>query len=391
MVESGFRAIKAGIRLLTDDNNMASRLTTHPSRNIVIFASELASAVGRHRYLSQKETFRKVWLRSHQQSFCFAHALQFKSDLVCILTECEELTIQFPALKQGVDLVDFASVLRKVICDFSLRSLYRQILSFLKVRLFQSSKEERVLVTARVVDEIAVQVETLVENEIKPVASVVKEICDKAKVEKKEVVEAVESKITKDRGTRLESKAVNDFGKAKGIEIDHPILPELFYREMEHEGVKWSVCGKVDAETEDSIIEVKNRKNRFMCPEYDYIQLQTYLFIRNKPRGILLERLRGENKESCFEFDEELWQELTVELAEFVAELLDAMEISKQALYGCASPRKRIHDKVGERKEGSCQVTDGEPLKKVAYGESGESDTRCTSSNEKLDDKEKID
>lgn len=40
---------------------------------------------------------------------------------------------------------------------------------------------------------------------------------------------------------------------------------------MEYEGVKWSVCGKVDVEMEDSIIEVKNRKNWFMCFEYDYI------------------------------------------------------------------------------------------------------------------------
>lgn len=49
---------------------------------------------------------------------------------------------------------------------------------------------------------------------------VVKEICDKVKVEKKEVVEVVEFKIIKDCGIRLESKVVNDFGKVKGIEIE---------------------------------------------------------------------------------------------------------------------------------------------------------------------------
>lgn len=349
---------------------MATRPTAYPGRKIVIFASELASAVGRHRYQSKKETFRKVWLRSHQQSFCFAHALQFKNDLRPILTECEELTNHFPSLKDDIDLVDFASVLRKVICDISLRKVYRKILSFLKVNLFKSNKEEEVLATAKVVEEIAAEVKTLCENEDKPVESVVKEICAKAGVEKKEVVEAMETKITKDRGTQLEHKAVLDFGKAKGVEIERPIMPELYYRDMEHDGVTWLVCGKVDAETEDSIIEVKNRRNRFMCPEYDYIQLQTYLFICQKSKGILLERLRGENKESCFDFDEELWQELTIDLAEFVGDLSEAMKMSKQALYGYSSPRKREHDKVVEDEAVSCQVTDEEPVKKNAMEES---------------------
>lgn len=365
---------------------MAFRPTTRSSRNIVIFASELAGAAGRHRYLSKQETFRKVWLRTHQQSFCFAHALQFKNDLRSILTECEALTTHFPSLKEDIDLVDFAAVLRKVICDISFQKIYRQILSILKVKLLKSNKEEQVLVTAKIVEEIAAEVKTLCQDEVKPVESVVKEICAKKGVEKKEVVEAMESKLTKDRGTQLEHKAVQDFGKAKGIEIERPVMPELYYRDMEYEGLKWSICGKVDAETEDSIIEVKNRKSRFMCPEYDYIQLQTYLFICNKPKGILLERLRGQNKETCFEFDEELWKELTIELAEFVADLSDAMKISKEALYGYSSPRKREHEKMFADEGVGSQAADEEPVKKTATEESDVAEI----ATEKVDAKEQM-
>lgn len=346
---------------------MASGPSEYSRRKLVIFASELASAVGRHRYQSREETFQRVWLRSHQHSFCFAYALQFKNEIRSMLTECEEMTIQFPSLKEETDTVDFAAVLRKVICDISLRKVYSRILNFLKVNLFKSNKEEQVLVSAKIVEQVAGQVKTLCQNEEKPVESVVKELCAKAGIEKKEVVEAVESKITKDRGTQLEGKAVQDFGKGKGIEIERPIAPELFYKDMEYNGVKWRVCGKVDAETEDSVIEVKNRRNRFMCPEYDYIQLQTYLFIRNKSKGVLLERLKGENKESRFDFNEELWEEVTIDLAEFVTELLDAMTMSKQALYGHSSPWKREHLKVAEDKDQvSCQATDEEPVKKNA-------------------------
>lgn len=346
---------------------MAGKANDYSRRKIVIFASELASAVGRHRYQPREETFQRVWLRAHQQSFCFAFALKFKDEVRSMLTECEES--QF-SLTEESDLVDFAAELKKVICDISLRKVYRKMLNLLKVKLFKSSKEDQVLVSAKVIEQVAAEMKTLCQNEEKPVESVAKEICVKARIEKKEVVEAVESKITKDRGTQLEGKAVQDFGKAKGIKFERPIAPELYYRDMEYNGVHWCVCGKVDAETEESVIEVKNRKNRFMCPEYDYIQLQTYLFIRNKSKGVLLERLKGQNKESCFDFDEELWEEVTIDLAEFVTELLDAMTMSKQALYGPSSPRKREHGKVPEAEEPvSCHATDDGPVKKIVMKE----------------------
>ena len=178
---------------------------------------------------------------------------------------------------------------------------------------------------------------------------------------RKEVVEAVESKITKDRGTQLERNAVLDFGKEKGLEIERPLVPELYYRDMEYDGITWCVCGNVDEETEDTVIEVKNRERRFTCPEYDYIQLQSYLFITKKPKGVLLERLRGQNRETCFDFDEELWKELTSELAEFVGELSEAMNMSKQTLYGYCSPRKREHDKMSQSEPVSFQATEEEP------------------------------
>lgn len=349
---------------------MASVGSVCSRRKLVIFASELASAIGRHRYQSREETFQRVWLRSHQQSFVFAFALRFQRDVRPILAGSEELLIQFPSLEKEDDIVDFATVVRKVICDMSFRRLYGQILNFLREKLLKNNKEEQILVSAKVIEEVRTEVKTLCENEEKLVESAVKEICEKQGLITKEVVKAVESRITKDRGTILEGRAVQEFEKAKGIEIERPVAPHLFYRDMEYNGVQWSVCGKVDAETEDSVIEVKNRRNRFMCPEYDYIQLQTYLFIRSKSKGILLERLKGENKETCFEFDDELWEEVTTDLAEFVAELSDAMSMSKEALYGYSSPRKRGHVQVGEAIEKvGRQATDEAQVKKIAVEE----------------------
>lgn len=181
----------------------------------------------------------------------------------------------------------------------------------------------------------------------------------------------MKSKLTKDRGTRLEQTAVQTFGKSKGVEIKR-VAPKLYYKTMEQDGVKWKVCGKIDAQVGDQIIEVKNRKNRFMCPIYDYIQLQTYLFLCDKTRGVLLERLNGANKETSFPFDEEFWRdEVTPELRKFVVELSKYIETGKDMLYGkskALSPAgKRDFD--GER--GDCEEKSGSPPKMLAVEKNG--------------------
>lgn len=53
------------------------------------------------------------------------------------------------------------------------------------------------------------------------------------------------------------------------------------------------------------------------------------MFICNKFKGVLLERLKGENRELCFDFDEEFWEEVIIDFVEFVIELLDIMMMSK--------------------------------------------------------------
>lgn len=58
---------------------------------------------------------------------------------------------------------------------------------------------------------------------------------------------------------------------------------------------------------------------------------------------------------------------MTIDLAEFVAELSDTMNMSKQALYGYTSPKKRGHDQVAVVNEQACnQDTDEGQVKKTA-------------------------
>lgn len=332
-----------------------------PHQQIIIFASELASAIGRHKYASREETMRKVWLRSHKKSFCLAHSLLFKNEVIAIIASSDEAkNLQpLPDLETDGNSEQFVELMKKVILDDALKKVFFKVMSFIKGRVLESARESQILAASKVLGQVTHEVKVLCQNESKPVAEAVKEVCTRAGVEKKEVIAAVESKLTKERGTHLESKAIQDLWKARGIDKEVFEREEIYYRSIEYNGLRWRICGRPDAEMQDCIIEVKNRRNHFMCPTYDYIQLQTYLFLCNKPQGILLERLKGENKETIFPFNDHFWKdEVTPDLAMFVCEVCSCIEDYKQDLYGDNSSADLT--KLGED---SCLATSEAPDK----------------------------
>ena len=344
-------------------------------RQIVIFASELASAIGKHRYSPRSETLCKVWRRNHEKSFCFVHCIVLRKEVCTIISDISESSAKLKELTRTEDW--FLEALRKIVLDYSFRSLYEKILKLVNMRVFAAARENRIIFEANqisnVVEHMKDQITTLCKDESKTIEEAVEEICQKTGVKTAELKQALKSKLTKDRGTHLEQTAVQTFGKSKGIEIKR-VAPKLYYKTMEHDGVKWRVCGKIDAQAGDQIIEVKNRKNRFMCPIYDCIQLQTYLFLCDKTQGVLLERLKGANKETSFPFDEEFWrEEVTPELGKFVMELSKYIETGKDMLYGKSkalslSPARKRNV---ERDESKCEEVPGSPPKMLAVESNG--------------------
>ena len=313
---------------------MASR-----PKQFVIFASDLASAIGRHKYSPRSETLCKLWRRNHEASFCFVHALVLEKEVSRIILNdpesCRKLSISVE------DPLWFVDAVRKIVLDCTFQSLYKKILKLVNVRVFEAAREDRILAETSQATKI-IDLNFLMENEIKllckdetkTVEEAVEEICQRTGVQTNEIQKALKSKLTKDRGTHLEQTAVESFAKSKGIEIKPVATPKLYYKTMEFNGVKWRICGKIDAQTGDQIIEVKNRKNCFMYPIYDFIQLQTYLFLCDKTQGILLERLRGQNRETRCPFDGKFWiEEVTPELYKFVIELTKLIETGKEMLY----------------------------------------------------------
>jgi CRISPR/Cas system-associated exonuclease Cas4 (RecB family) len=156
--------------------------------------------------------------------------------------------------------------------------------------------------------------------------------------------DALAHKLRRDRGTVLEAKTVTEFAVASGKAVRRE--PAKSYRKLlTYNDISWVLVGRVDARDENTIVEVKNRTRRFMCPDYDVLQLQAYMYLCNKSKGILLERLHGENRETPFEFNESYWNEAIIPaMYEFVREVEERVIMSRSILDGVTpplSPRKR--------------------------------------------------
>ena len=157
-------------------------------------------------------------------------------------------------------------------------------------------------------------------------------------------------KLRRDRGTVLEAKTVTEFAVTSGKKVRREPA-KLYKKVLTYNDISWLLVGRIDARDENTIVEVKNRTRRFMCPDYDFLQLQAYMYLCDRSKGILLERLHGQNQETEFEFNTSYWNDVVVPaMFEFVHEIEERVVMSRSILDGVTpplSPRKRagsFHD-----------------------------------------------
>lgn len=325
------------------------------SKQIVVFASELASAIDQHQYKPKEESALCVWKRFDRQSFAFSLALGYMHE-VLVLTKCfvKDVPLRNP-LPEEVESDQgkraFTKVLKEIFTSPEWLNLRQEIMKFVDTKEFREAKEKVLLNSLGESEKVNEAMKALCNEEKKTVEEKVEEVCKKVTQETgkdvdKQTQNALRSKLSRDRGSKLEAKTVREYATASGKDVRQE--PAKLYRKlMNYEGMSWILCGRVDARDENTIVEVKNRTRRFMLPDYDVLQLQAYMFLCDKKKGILLERLHGENRETPFEFNESYWNEVVVPaLFEFVRYVEDKVIMSRSILDGQTppSPRKRSHN-----------------------------------------------
>ncbi|EDO30358.1 predicted protein [Nematostella vectensis] len=236
----------------------------HKRVEICIVASEVASAVGKHPYQRREHTLQKAWYRSDQESFCFANArlpvCQAKvSSIVNEFIEGDAEARLELALEENweKEKEKFVETLKHIILSPSqpIRRLFYSISKALKNKLFPDERELRTIenagVTKSTLDEA---VDSLCKDESLLVQEVAKKVCSNAGTTGPDVIKATESRLTKERGVKLEGKAVKRLGEERGKKVD--LIPDEYDKTVECDGIEWRIRGRIDGMLDDKVVEV---------------------------------------------------------------------------------------------------------------------------------------
>lgn len=156
------------------------------------------------------------------------------------------------------------------------------------------------------------------------------DLIDKETLNKKDAKEEkndVRNLIYTSMGINCENDAIEELkGKATGI---LPGNKRMYYKKI---GENWTVGGKFDAITDDTILEIKTRTSRktIRKNKYDLIQLLGYMFVTDKKKGKIIQKYNSNIYDSStnnrkewglIHFNSEQWDKfLNCELIPFFEE-----------------------------------------------------------------------
>lgn len=151
------------------------------------------------------------------------------------------------------------------------------------------------------------------------------------------VVHAVNTK----RGRRNEASATDAYEASKRARVSG--RNDRFLRTKIGEtssGTDVLVGGRVDGVTDDRVVEIKCRRNRFFSclVPYERVQIHAYMVLTGKDKADLVQRYNGNVKATTYAFNETFWGEVlegAVEFAEELEELEASESLQDELLLQC--------------------------------------------------------
>ena len=146
--------------------------------------------------------------------------------------------------------------------------------------------------------------------------------------QKSEVTEFIRSQVYTGHGTRSEDKTSDKVENDEGVRL---VRDNSFYSldVCEVDGNAFQVVGKIDRIEEKpdgskTLVEIKNRTKRFfsVVPDYEYIQIQTYLQMLNLEKARLVQQFNSEVRSHAIARNDSFWfDEVMPLLDEFCRDL----------------------------------------------------------------------
>jgi 1,2-phenylacetyl-CoA epoxidase PaaB subunit len=146
--------------------------------------------------------------------------------------------------------------------------------------------------------------------------------------QKAEVTDFIRSQVYTGHGTRSEDKTSDKVENDEGVRL---VRDNSFYSldVCEIDGNAFQVVGKIDRIEEKpdgskTLVEIKNRTKRFfsVVPDYEYIQIQTYLQMLNLEKARLVQQFNSEVRSHAIARNDSFWfDEVMPLLDEFCRDL----------------------------------------------------------------------
>ena len=114
-----------------------------------------------------------------------------------------------------------------------------------------------------------------------------------------------------------------------------------YYRKIgttSRSNLQWGVGGRIDGFADGKLVEIKNRVRRIpdRLPEYDMVQIQTYMHILKLPECVVLQRLKHLQKESSQmsirSWSQREWDVRVADRLQMFVDFIDELTIPAEAL-----------------------------------------------------------
>lgn len=233
--------------------------------NIILFASDIASCVGRNKFKSRNEMLKVYWKRVDPESY---GKQSFEKEMREIVETC-------------TNKKEFAQLLATNVSHPS---------------------------------------------EIPEVAEKAVKLAESSNIDSAGAKDFVKAELYKKFGTDHEDEVTTGICEKLGLSI---VKSNAFVKKVlcTCKGVKVLVGGRLDGvdEAAGTIYEIKNRMRGVFgkVPEYEMAQIQTYMFITGKIKSVLVERHADDVEMHHVDFDAEYWTALKAELESFAEDLID--------------------------------------------------------------------
>jgi hypothetical protein len=298
---------------------------------MLLFASEIASLIGRHKYQASHVGLVKVWQRIDHQSYEIAKDRQ----LYVVETDLEldkKIKLETKKINATLNQSNVKDIVQEQLTTpihdandtFKAHKLNKDTLQILADSTLEEKNEiMRALcdvsdlqlkpdVIARINIEVEKATKITEPDALQKQCDVIMSIPQKADSQK--IKAQVRSLVYKHRGTANEARAISAYEQHYDCTVK--LQNSIFYKTPVGLAI---IGGRVDGLVGDRLVEVKCRQNRFFdtLPDYEYVQIQCYMKITGCTVCDVVQFYNNEIRVDTHEFDIDAWDRIAEAISDF--------------------------------------------------------------------------